>query len=379
MNTYSDACAKQRVIECHECGNIVQVPQLQHRQKAKCPRCGFILTQLNYQAVDRMIAFASAALLFLSLSLPFTFLGFSANGQQQTIDIIQGLAVLIDEDYFFLAVIQFLAIVALPMLVMLALLYLLIPYRLGTTAIKSGFFLKWIYRLIPWCMAEIFLVGVLVSLIKISSLADVSLGMSFYAYIGFTLCMTATLLHMDKHTLFDVIAQEKLHHPPVNRSLSIQQTWAYLITSILLYIPANLLPIMTTRFLGSDDPSTIMGGVIVLWQMESYPIAMIIFFASIIVPVGKLLILIWLNYSVQVGTQFKQEERIFWYRVTEFIGRWSMIDVFVVAVLVSLIQLGNTMSVIPGPAALAFCAVVILTMLAAMSFDTRLIWQNTEV
>jgi paraquat-inducible protein A len=112
--------------------------------------------------------------------------------------------------------------------------------------------------------------------------------------------------------------------------------------------------------------------------MDSYPIAIIIFIASVFIPVAKIVILCWLNYSVQRKQQHANSERIFWYRITEFVGRWSMIDVFVVAVLVSLIQLGNIMNALPGHAALAFCGVVIFTMLAAMSFDSRLIWYETE-
>jgi paraquat-inducible protein A len=116
--------------------------------------------------------------------------------------------------------------------------------------------------------------------------------------------------------------------------------------------------------------------VVLLWQTGSYPKAMIIFVASVLVPIAKIAILCWLNYSVQQRHQQASYERMRWYRLTEFVGRWSMIDVFVVAVLVSLIQLGNVMSIHPGYAALAFCAVVIMTMLAAMSFDTRLIWHK---
>jgi paraquat-inducible protein A len=228
-------------------------------------------------------------------------------------------------------------------------------------------------------MAEIFLIGVLVSLIKILSMADIGLGLSFYAYLFFTIFMTITLLYVDKYQLKRLLKVEvKERQAPINPSRSIQTTWALLFTSILLYIPANILPIMHTSVLGSDDPSTILGGVILLWQMGSYPIAIIIFIASVFIPVAKIVILCWLNYSVQSKQQHANSERIFWYRITEFVGRWSMIDVFVVAVLVSLIQLGNIINVLPGHAALAFCGVVICTMLAAMSFDSRLIWYETE-
>lgn len=364
------------VIVCHECNNHVRIPTLQHHQRATCPRCGFVLTSQNDFANERILAFSFTALIFLGLSMSFLFLGFSANGQGHSINIIEGILELVDQNYLFLAVIQILAIVILPGSVLLGLIYILLPLQWGHTPKYGRKVLSIVYALLPWSMAEIFLVGVLVSLVKISSLADITIGPSFYAFVGFTLCMTATILHMDKHKLFAQVSERPAHLHSFHASESIQRTWALLFTSVLLYIPANVLPIMNTQFFGVEEPSTILGGVILLWQMGSFPIAIIIFIASVVVPVGKLIILIWLNYSVQKGLEIRQHERIFWYRVTEFIGRWSMVDVFVVAVLVSLIQLGNTMNVYPGPAAIAFCCVVILTMLAAMTFDTRLIWNQ---
>ncbi len=157
-------------------------------------------------------------------------------------------------------------------------------------------------------------------------------------------------------------------------SRSIQETWAWLITSVVLYIPANFLPIMHTTFLGRTTENTIFGGVVTLWEHGSYPIALVIFVASVFVPIGKILILGWLCVSVQFGSTLvlKQKSRL--YRITEFVGRWSMVDVFVVGILVALIQLGAIMTILPGAAALAFAAMVATTMLAAIAFDPRLIW-----
>ncbi|WJG08062.1 paraquat-inducible protein A [Aliiglaciecola sp. LCG003] len=365
------------IVTCHECDNKVALPFLSNRQTATCPRCGFVLTRFNQHSVQSIIAFSIAALIFLGLSLPFNFLGFSANGQEQSIGIISGIQVLIEEGDIVLAILQMLSIVVIPAMVLIGILLVVCPLQLGLSWPFSKRILTLVFSIIPWSMAEIFLIGVLVSLVKVSSLADISLGMSFYAYIGFTLCLIAAILYMDKHQLYLAVAKRPHQPAKLHKSESLQRTWALLCTSILFYIPANTLPIMHTYLLGTDEPSTILGGVILLWQSGSYPIAIVIFIASVIVPVGKLLILIWLNYTVQKGKDSRHSERIFWYRVTEFIGRWSMIDIFVVAILVSLIQLGNTMSVYPGPAALAFCGVVVLTMLAAMTFDTRLIWTNS--
>lgn len=155
---------------------------------------------------------------------------------------------------------------------------------------------------------------------------------------------------------------------------SIEKTWAWLITSVMLYIPANVLPIMHTRFLGSDTPNTILGGVVTLWHHGSYPIAAVIFVASVFVPIGKIVILSWLCLSIQLKNPQARRHKTYLYRLTELVGRWSMVDVFVVGILAALIQLGNIMTILPGPAALAFAAMVVTTMLAAITFDTRLIW-----
>jgi paraquat-inducible protein A len=371
--------SKPHTVLCHECHYQVTLPILNHKQAALCPRCGLQLTVYHNNATQKIIALATTSLIFLLASLPFEFLSFSASGQYQSIDILGSLWILVEKDYALLAVVQAIAVLILPAFVLICLLYLLVPLSLGVRPIKADGVIKILFKFLPWAMAEIFLIGVLVSLIKIISMADVGLGLSFYAYLLFTVFMTITLLYVDKYQLKKLFSSELIEdHSPISSSHSIQTTWALLFTSILLYIPANILPIMHTNVLGSDQPSTILGGVILLWKMGSYPIAVIIFIASVLVPVAKIVILCWLNYSVQAKQAHANNERIFWYRFTEFVGRWSMIDVFVVAVLVSLIQLGNIMSILPGHAALAFCGVVICTMLAAMSFDSRLIWHEPE-
>ncbi len=155
---------------------------------------------------------------------------------------------------------------------------------------------------------------------------------------------------------------------------SLQNTVALLITSIVLYVPANVYPIMYTTYLGEETANTILGGVITLWSHGSYPIALVIFVASVLVPVIKIVALGWLCFSVKTNRIrfFKNNQRM--YRMTEFVGRWSMVDVFVVTVLVALIQLGNLMNIQPGIATISFAGMVVATMLAAISFDSRLIW-----
>ncbi|MCP4188199.1 MAG: paraquat-inducible membrane protein A [Gammaproteobacteria bacterium] len=163
-------------------------------------------------------------------------------------------------------------------------------------------------------------------------------------------------------------------HP--RKADSLNRTMALLITSCLLYIPANLLPIMVTEQFGRTSENTIISGVLVLIKNGSIPIAAIIFFASVVIPLGKLAILFYLCWTVKFGSKISSRQRTLTYRVTETVGKWSMIDVFVVAILAALVHLGGILSVHPGEAGLAFAGVVVLTMLAAKSFDPRLIWDR---
>ncbi|CRI55348.1 paraquat-inducible protein A [Pseudomonas sp. CCOS 191] len=162
------------------------------------------------------------------------------------------------------------------------------------------------------------------------------------------------------------------------RPNSIVRTWALLITSMILYIPANVLPIMTVSALGQGSPDTIMSGVITLMKHGMLPIAAVVFIASILVPTFKLVGIALLLYSVQRHQPLSARQRILMYRFIEFIGRWSMLDIFVIAILVAVVNFGRIASVEANLGAVAFASVVILTMLAALTFDPRLIWDNTE-
>ncbi len=164
----------------------------------------------------------------------------------------------------------------------------------------------------------------------------------------------------------------------VRKKNSLQNTVALLVTSVVLYIPANIYPIMYTTSIGDEITSTIIGGVITLWEQQFYPIAMIIFVASVMVPVAKIMALGWLVYSVKCNRIISRKNNQIMYRITEFIGRWSMVDVFAVTILVALIEKGNLMKVMPGIALIAFAAMVVTTMLAAFSFESRLIWDNPD-
>jgi len=155
----------------------------------------------------------------------------------------------------------------------------------------------------------------------------------------------------------------------------IQKTLALLLTSYILFIPANFLPMMTTTLLGVKTSSTILGGVILLWHHGSYLVATIIFLASIVIPIGKLLTLTWLCYEIKYKGVSSKKKSHTSYQIVELIGKWSMIDVYVVLILVALVNLGVIINIEAGIAAVAFSGFVITSMLAAITFDPRLIWQ----
>lgn len=160
------------------------------------------------------------------------------------------------------------------------------------------------------------------------------------------------------------------------RPHSIQTTWALVIAAAICYIPANLLPVMNTTTLGTTEPDTIMGGVVFLYTSGSWPLALVVLIASVMVPIGKLIALSYLLVTVQRGVKGGFRERTRLYRMVEIIGRWSMLDVFVDTFTVALLQLKPLMSVEPGLGVLFFAAVVVLTMIAAETFDPRLIWDS---
>lgn len=401
-------------ITCPDCDLIIELPTLREGQRAFCPRCNHLLTHRGHRALERSTAFALAAVVFLVLANSYPFLSFRANGREQVMTLLQSAQELYRNGSEVLGLFVLAFIIIVPALIIISLLLVLIPIILRRRAIiGQHIWARFIFTLGPWSMVEVFILGVLASLTKIASMATIVLGLSFWAYIAFTLCFLIAVSSLDRYQFWRIIlpypspkaqvghtaAAQGLAHchictltsPVINQHCprcgatlhvripnSLQRTLSLLITAIVLYLPANLLPITHTDQFGNVLDSTIMGGVMLMWEHGSYPVALVIFIASIIVPLAKLASLSWLCWSVSHRETTLPRQRTSLYRITEFVGRWSMVDVFVVAILVALIQLGGILTIRPGAAALAFSGVVIITILAAESFDPRLIWDKLE-
>ena len=182
------------------------------------------------------------------------------------------------------------------------------------------------------------------------------------------------------HTVSKVDGSGELFCPECNSRVSLRnrnslsRSWAWLLTATVFYFPANFLPVATIAKLANNQPDTIFSGVMRLLYEGMWPLALIVFVASIFVPFMKLVVLFWLLISVKRCSSWRPEDRALFYRVTEFVGRWSMVDIFVIAILTALIQFGELAYVKVGAGSIAFALVVIATMFAAHSFDPRLIW-----
>jgi len=352
----------------------------------------------------------------LGLVFAFDFLSFSTRGIGHTMSFVDAAGSLADYHYPSLAILLLATTVGLPAFYLFSLIYLCTGARAGARLPGAVVLARSLRPLEPWLMSDVFIVGVLVALIKIVSLADVHVGPSFVAFCVYSLLLIRTFSLVDWVTLWDAIAPHPVSADTLGQALDYQRsgdsqqlmvchacdtpfvvnqshrcprcgkrhishgvdrlqlTWALLIAALILYIPANVYPILSTVTLGEAEPQTIIGGVIGLVAHGSWPIALVIFVASIVVPISKILAMGWLCLAAQYGWYASAYDKTRLYRITEKVGRWSMIDVFVVAILGSLVQAGALMAIHPGPAALSFAAVVVITMIAALTFDTRRLW-----
>jgi paraquat-inducible protein A len=392
----------------------VEIPAVAIGQKAKCPRCHTTLTSRWKEPRRRPIGYAASALFMLLLANLFPFVNMKVAGLGSEVTLIQIPQVLVSENYASMASLFMIVVQLLPAVCMLSIIVLCMKTRLSAHWKVS--IARTLFRLKAWCMVEIFLAGVLVSFVKLMAYGDVGVGTSFLPYVLFCLLQLRAFQCTDRYGLWQQV--EPAPRPtqslrigesglsqglrschccmailPVDqlvcsrcemkgyarRKNSVQWTMALLVTSILLYIPANLLPIMITQVLGTPMPSTIMAGVILLWSEGSYPVAMVILIASILVPTLKMIAIGWLCWDANSNKPIDRERLHVIYEVVEFVGRWSMIDVFVIAVLSALVRMGQLMSIYPDIGALLFAGVVILTMFAAMIFDPRLIWDRAVV
>ncbi|MBU2112147.1 MAG: PqiA/YebS family transporter subunit [Gammaproteobacteria bacterium] len=397
------------LVLCRHCDLVQQLPLLQAGDEACCTRCGNHLDARHPDPVLRPVMYAGSALFMLLLANLFPFVSMYAAGNSNQMSFFDTSSVLFEQHQQWLALLVWLFIQAVPAACMVAIIYLKLGmlYQLPARVWVA----RVLYMLKPWSMVDIFLMGLIISFVKLVADAEISLGASFWAFCLFCLLHLRAFQVIDRRELWSRIApcpvpQVAAHagktglaqnlklckvctalvpvtqtqcsrcHTKVHlrQRNSVQNTLALLLAATVLYVPANLMPIMRTVSFGEEINSTIISGLILMWQDGAYPVALIILVASVIVPVIKILIMFWLCYLTQLPQAQRQHYSTQIFRWVDWVGRWSMVDVLVVAIMAALVRFDLLMSVYPGVGALVFAAVVILTMLAALSFDPRLLW-----
>lgn len=418
-----NACRSAQAL-CNSCGLQQAVAIMPPRAVARCIRCGQVLRRIRPDPLTRplVLALAGLALYVVVLSLPFMHIRVWAWGHGASLAAFP--SQLNRHGFWELSAAVLLFVLVLPPLKLALLALVLLGLRLPRPPKGLRALFRWHGLIGPWSMPEIFLIGFLVAYSRLSGLATVDVGPAVWALGGLMFTSVGSDIALDPEAVWEAIARSVppagvpvevgtvevgavqvgsipvgcsrcgrlCHLPPGHagtcprcgaslwprKPASVRRTWALLIAAIISAVFAYALPVMTVTHFGRGEPTTIVGGMIELAAMGWWPIALLVFIASITIPIFKLVALVVMLLSAQrrSATGLRLRTRI--YRLVGAIGRWSMIDVFMVSILTVLVQLGFIGSVHPNGGVIAFGAVVILTMLAAFSFDPRLMWDAVE-
>jgi paraquat-inducible protein A len=366
---------------------------------------------------------ALTALTFFAIACTTSLMSVSTSGMSLAADLFSGPERLDQQGVWELALVVLFTTVGAPILKLLGTAYVLIGLRMPRPPHHLRAVFAFVERLRPWAMVEVFLLGVFVAYVKLVDIVHIDVGFATYALVGLMVSTVAGDALLDRQAVWEEMERRGLVRFPVragearatgpapdrraerqavacetcqqvaliegnDRHLcrrcgarlhhrkphGIARCWALVIAALVLYIPANVYPVLTVVQLGNGAPSTILGGVEELITAKMYPLAALVFFASIMVPMLKLFGLILLLIMTQLGRAERLVDRGRLYRIVSVIGRWSMIDIFMESILVALVQFGAVVTIDPGFGAIAFAAVVIITIFAAEAFDPREMW-----
>jgi paraquat-inducible protein A len=395
--------------ECPDCGLFQKVPPLAPGMVARCPRCGARLRSGTPNSMLRSLACSVAALLLFILALQLPLFRIEAVGRATRATVFTGPAQLDRHGMWELTLIVLATLVVMPAAKLGLMLTVLIGLRLPRPPRILPHLFGLVERVGPWAMVEVFLVGSFVAYTRLQAIATVDVGPALIALGVMMLCMVAADAELDHETVWETMERRGLLPAPVPRPAggqrigcdcchlvlqaepgqrcprcgrrlrrrkpaSLIRTSAFLIAAAVLYVPANLFPVMTVIRFGRGAPNTIMSGVLELIDDQMYPLALIVFLASLVVPLLKICGLTVMVAMTYRGSAARLRDRTRLYRLIDGVGRWSMIDVFMLTVLVALVRMGFIASIRPGTGAIAFALVVVLTMAASRAFDPRLMW-----
>jgi paraquat-inducible protein A len=425
----------ENIVACLECDLLQRIPSLEPGAAARCRRCGHTIAFNKPDSLDRTLALTCAAAIALIIANVSPLMGLSVSGRQTSTTILGGaIEMWLRGEPITAMIVVFCSLVA-PAIHIGIMSTILLVVRRTPAPYWVGTLLRWSEWHQPWAMVEVMMLGILVALIKIAELATVIPGIGMFAAGALVLLIAAMTVSFDPHEVWQRVEWASGAMPPglsdsqstvptesaslradmltgitlglvscescgllsrpvdinepgqcprcgaelaLRKHNAIQRSWAFIIAALICFVPANLLPVMvSTTLVGSED-DTIISGVILLYKTGSWHLALIVLIASIVIPLAKIMALAYLLVTVQRRSIKERHERLKLYRLVEFVGRWSMLDVFVITFTVALIQLQPLMSIKPGAGVLFFAAVVVLTMIGAEYFDPRLIWDSSN-
>lgn len=404
------------LIACPECDRLHREVAPPRGATAHCLRCGAVLRRGGHDSRDLALALYLAALVLFALANMFPLLSLRLHGAVKEASLPGCASLLAELGWPWLAAILITTVILAPTMHLAGMAWVLFQVRRGRQNAWTARLFRLVEQFQTWGMAEVFVLGIIVSYVKLAKMAVILPGPSLYALGAFVLTAAAALSAVDPAAVWhDLGAGHDLPDlPPGARTAreaalvtclschrlsargkhrrcprcgatlrtrkpeSRQRTWALLATAVILYIPANLLPVMRVVSLGKVQADTIMGGILYFARTGSWHLALIIFTASVVVPILKISILSYLLVAEYRGSTWNPLQRARLYRLTEMVGRWSMVDIFVVTLMVAMVELGNLASIAPGPGSVAFALMVVATMLAALTFDPRLLWDRLE-
>lgn len=399
-------------VACPHCGSLHHRLALQPGDVALCARCGYALYRQGRLSLHAWLAIALAAVSVFCIAVFFPIVRVSFQGVQVQASLVDALWFTWRHGHYGLAVMVGLFAFWFPLTQILLTLWALIALCLRRLPADFHLGMRLLRAASPWSMVPVLMLGILVALVKLADLATVMVGPALLAFGVLTVLLTmlsrlgtgrlwfeaedAGLVPVacvnPQHdelvtscescgyvlTLQSSHSQRRCprcaHRVHLRHPVARQRAWALLIAATIAYIPANVLPVMRIRTAVSDSAHTILGGVLELWQLGSADLAIIVFVASIVVPLTKLIAMALLLLQRDWRGAAVQRQRTRLYELVEFIGQWSMLDVFVVVLMGAMGDFPGLTQILAGPAAFSFGLVVILTMLAAMSYDPRLGW-----
>jgi paraquat-inducible protein A len=422
--------SRANLIACHECDLLQREVEVPPGGVLRCRRCRAELVRNRAGGLDRSLAFSLAAAVLFVVSNLYPIVGLSVSGTVVETTLLGAVRILYLDGMWPIAGLVFATTFLMPVVQTLSMLWMLLPLRFNRVPWGAAFVFRLSHLAAPWGMTEVLILGLLVALVKLAHIASVVVGTALWSFGALMLILAAAGAAFDTRQVWSRIAAVQgfgnaqpsgisvstlppsgvvtaaqcglvlchdcglLARAPAHahelicprcgadmhlrKPASFSRTWALLIAAMVLYIPANVLPVMYTSSLFGAQNDTILSGVVYLWTSGSWPLAIVVFIASIAVPMLKILAIAYLTISTQFGSRWLPEQRTRIYRVVEFVGRWSMLDIYVITMLVALVQFQALATIQAGGAAIAFGAVVVLTMFAAMTFDPRLIWDAVE-